>query len=924
MIALHHRGSKLEPRSDLRSTQKTVAPFEFIQSWTGDRDEVHFEPPKLAVRNLDPRSAAIVDKCTKFVSYLISTSHFGTMIDESEIQNHEISLVQHFYIGTKIKLDSGSELGSMKMLVQPGLRPCVNWARERSLVLSRPRHYDVRENALLSSQFVGEIAKDREREDTLLGATVAEWLYCSPPPTGSLRIFTSGDRAGRCRWSAGFLGSLPFYRPFVPALLHSHLISPSSALKASLLRAAQISEFNSTDTRPRVYCLAGGALGRQRRLQVQVAEARIIFSMCDSDVLRGSPDFEGYLLVVVTSSAAPHELLGLGRGRGRCDLDPQHFPAGDVVKETRGGVRFPSALRCGKGSPHPPLFFPTPWRCTGSAIFVPSGSRRLIASSWPLSRYSPAPVYKHSRPVDRRKWQPPQGCAPAPALVNTGTGRSRRVYGAASECKGAGENGRSLRTPADLSRKSGDPSGDCTRFALAGGELANRSSHRGPGGKGLAWYFPPRRGTEMLAGPHMPCGLRYLGRQRGRDVIFPGKPLSVRKTDEQLSARGGGGIPRGARRPPLPSNENFRVPCHARARYGASPASWTFDAVVSLQQISGATWRRKLRVELALFVPVARSQREYGEWEYFPYFVFTDLTPFFVIADCLSRLYLRKQRNTASLGIRTWNLLPENSSVVASAMDVSNEPKHTSGYLFCCTSRQLLHTTSLDTGVSEEIWAALNSEVNMEQRRNGGAGETGDPRENPPTSGVVRHDSHMRKSGSGPVGRLSPCARMASEAVGDERYCQPAQSSQVDGSVISSSAVDSQLGTIPRPQKDKLGFRVLAKLNLTVRVVTRDRGALLNLVLTTDREISETHLTGIPNTSRAAINSATRSLQAEATVAERLARSPPTMTNRAQSPAVSPHFRNWESCRTMPLVDGFSRDLPFPPTPSFRRRFILT
>ncbi|KAJ8894527.1 hypothetical protein PR048_007184 [Dryococelus australis] len=37
--------------------------------------------------------------------------------------------------------------------------------------------------------------------------------------------------------------------------------------------------------------------------------------------------------------------------------------------------------------------------------------------------------------------------------------------------------------------------------------------------------------------------------------------------------------------------------------------------------------------------------------------------------------------------------------------------------------------------------------VIMEQRRNEGAGETGDPRENPPTSGIVRHDSHVRKSG---------------------------------------------------------------------------------------------------------------------------------------------------------------------------------
>ncbi|KAJ8891111.1 hypothetical protein PR048_010621 [Dryococelus australis] len=54
---LHHRGSKLDPRSDLRSTQNCCTIR--VQSWIGDRDEVHFEPPKLAVRNLDPRSAAI-------------------------------------------------------------------------------------------------------------------------------------------------------------------------------------------------------------------------------------------------------------------------------------------------------------------------------------------------------------------------------------------------------------------------------------------------------------------------------------------------------------------------------------------------------------------------------------------------------------------------------------------------------------------------------------------------------------------------------------------------------------------------------------------------------------------------------------------------------------------------------------------------
>ncbi|KAJ8887552.1 hypothetical protein PR048_013768 [Dryococelus australis] len=37
--------------------------------------------------------------------------------------------------------------------------------------------------------------------------------------------------------------------------------------------------------------------------------------------------------------------------------------------------------------------------------------------------------------------------------------------------------------------------------------------------------------------------------------------------------------------------------------------------------------------------------------------------------------------------------------------------------------------------------------TSMERCRNEGAGETGDPRENPPTNGIDRHDSHIRKSG---------------------------------------------------------------------------------------------------------------------------------------------------------------------------------
>ncbi|KAJ8894436.1 hypothetical protein PR048_007090 [Dryococelus australis] len=37
--------------------------------------------------------------------------------------------------------------------------------------------------------------------------------------------------------------------------------------------------------------------------------------------------------------------------------------------------------------------------------------------------------------------------------------------------------------------------------------------------------------------------------------------------------------------------------------------------------------------------------------------------------------------------------------------------------------------------------------MSMEQRRNERVGETGDPRENPPTNAIARHDSHTRKSG---------------------------------------------------------------------------------------------------------------------------------------------------------------------------------
>ncbi|KAJ8870444.1 hypothetical protein PR048_029466 [Dryococelus australis] len=55
-----------------------------------------------------------------------------------------------------------------------------------------------------------------------------------PASQGEL-IFACEDRAGRCCWSAFFLGDPRFPRPFIPALLRTHLALPTSALKTSRL-----------------------------------------------------------------------------------------------------------------------------------------------------------------------------------------------------------------------------------------------------------------------------------------------------------------------------------------------------------------------------------------------------------------------------------------------------------------------------------------------------------------------------------------------------------------------------------------------------------------------------------------------------------------------------------------------------------------
>ncbi|KAJ8869204.1 hypothetical protein PR048_030776 [Dryococelus australis] len=78
----------------------------------------------------------------------------------------------------------------------------------------------------------------------------------------------------------------------------------------------------------------------------------------------------------------------------------------------------------------------------------------------------------------------------------------------------------------------------------------------------------------------------------------------------------------------------------------------------------------------------------------------------------------------------------------------------------------MLHLISLRVYATECLYNQVNesvipyvfrlltrgSEVSMEQYRNGRMVEVGYPRENPPTSGIIRHDTHMRKSGGSPTG----------------------------------------------------------------------------------------------------------------------------------------------------------------------------
>ncbi|KAJ8898418.1 hypothetical protein PR048_003778 [Dryococelus australis] len=62
-------------------------------------------------------------------------------------------------------------------------------------------------------------------------------------------------------------------------------------------------------------------------------------------------------------------------------------------------------------------------------------------------------------------------------------------------------------------------------------------------------------------------------------------------------------------------------------------------------------------------------------------------------------------------------------------------------------------------GSREPLLTGTPSEESREQRRNARPGEMGDPRENPPTSGIVWRDSHMRRIPEATPPGIEPCSR---------------------------------------------------------------------------------------------------------------------------------------------------------------------
>ncbi|KAJ8896487.1 hypothetical protein PR048_001831 [Dryococelus australis] len=256
--------------------------------------------------------------------------------------------------------------------------------------------------------------------------------------------------------------------------------------------------------------------------------------------------------------------------------------------------------------------------------------------------------------------------------------------------------------------------------------------------------------------------------------------------------------------------------------------------------------------------------------------------------------------------------------------------------------------------------------MSTDQRRNERAGETGDPRGNLVTSDIVRHDSHVNAirrlqqlllslRGEGCVRFTAAGSRLIrSNALSEEEIAfvvKPRDPDILRSSTLASSSAYWSLGCVSigccpthgsygvrkeLPCKSAIGSEAcrmglincdpIAKPNPWTAYLRRNggsfdvlhtprlRGMHAVLQVWAPRGCYSPRKSGLSSpplyftliilislTTRNQ-SSCSRNDSEWAPVAERLARSPPTKANLVQSPAGSPDFCKWESCRTMPLT----------------------
>ncbi|KAJ8871265.1 hypothetical protein PR048_027573 [Dryococelus australis] len=128
-----------------------------------------------------------------------------------------------------------------------------------------------------------------------------------------------------------------------------------------------------------------------------------------------------------------------------------------------------------------------------------------------------------------------------------------------------------------------------------------------------------------------------------------------------------------------------------------------------------------------------------------------------------------------------------------------------------------------------------------------------------------------------------------------------------------------------RPSSRVVDWLVVAPAHVVLSVVNQSPPGAKHISLFTSKmPVATRELSDRKPSAGVAEQRQARPYHRGAAVAERLACSPPTKAKWVQSRAGSPDFRMWESCRTMPLVGGFSRGSPVSTTLSFRCCSILT